>query len=167
MTEGYIKESTEFLEKLVYSNDRVKTLDETFNKKSDLKDERHHFYRLLTLQTKHGYSGKKDAKSLAAEVDTARKMNGNKKEGWAKPSDRVSNLILRQHLIDFKSTTAPNRKKTVGEIKNILHKNLTNDIITPDEKEAKQNKYPNSLDKQLNTPKLLKKKWDEINPKKK
>jgi len=167
MTDGFIKESTEFLEKLVYSEDRVKTLDETFNKKSDQKDERHHFYRLLTLQTKHGFSGKKDAKALAAEVDNARKMNGNKKEGWSKYSERVANLLLRQQIIDFKSTTTPNRKKTMTEIKKLLHKNLTDDIIPPEQKEQKENKYPSSLEKQLNTPKLLKKKWDELNDRKK
>eukprot|EP01083_Nonionella_stella_P003048 8670_1 len=166
MTDSFITESTEFLEKLVYSNDRVKTLEDTFNKKSDQKDERHHFYKLLTLQTKHGFSGKKDAKALAAEIDTARRMNGNKKEGWAKESERVRNLLLRQQIIDFKSTTAPNRKKTMVEIKTLLHKNLTNDVIPPEQKEQKENKYSSSLDKQLNTAKLLKKKWDEINAKK-
>eukprot|EP01084_Bolivina_argentea_P133539 235664_1 len=158
MTEGFIKESNEFLEKLVYCEDRVKTLDETFNKKSDLKDERAHFYKFLTLQTKHGFSQKKDAKALAAEVDNARKMNGNKKEGWSKHSERVKNLILRQNLIDFKSTTAPNRKKTMVSIKNLLHKNLTNDIIPPELQEEKSKKYDTVLDKQLNAQKLLKKK---------
>jgi len=165
-TDGFIKESTDFLEKLVYSNDRVKTLDDTFNKKSDLKDERHHFYRFLTLQTKHGFSGKKDAKSLAAEIDAAKRMNGNKKEGWPKYSERVNNLLLRQQIIDFKSTTAPNKKKCITEIKSILHKNLTTDIIPPDQKEEETKKYPSTLDKQLNTPKLLKKKWDQLNSKK-
>jgi len=166
MADGFITESTEFLEKLVYTDSREKTLDEVFSKKSDVKDERHHFYRLLALQTKYGFSGKKEAKALAAEVEAARRMNGNKKEGWAKHSERVSNLLLRQQIIDFKSTTAPNRKKTITEIKSLLHKNLTDEVIPPEQKEEKENRYPTSLEKALNTQKLLKKKWDEINARK-
>ena len=192
MTDGFITESNDFLAKLVYSEDRLKTLDETFNKKSDIKgsyylfyqpihpsanpidiplwfwnpDERQNFYRLLTLQTKHGYSAKKEAKALAAQVDNARRMNGNKKEGWAKHSERVSNLLLRQQLIDFKSTTAPNKKKTMTELKTLLHKNLTTDIIPPEDDEEKQAKYGSTLDKKLVTSQLLKKKWDQLNSKK-
>ena len=56
MTDGFIKESTEFLEKLVYSQDRMKTLEDTFNKKADIKDERANFYKFLTMQTKYGCS---------------------------------------------------------------------------------------------------------------
>jgi len=140
----------------------MKTLDEMFNKKADQKDECNHFYRLLTLQAKHGFSGKKDAKALAAEFDACRRMNGSKKDGWIDPSERISNMLLRQNIIDFKSTSSANRDKTLTEIKRLLHKNLTNDIIPPEESEEKQSRYKSSLEKDLNRSKLLKKKWDEL-----
>jgi hypothetical protein len=105
---------TGVLENLVFAEDRLKLLNETFSKS----DEAFWFYKLLTLQTRFGSTKNKEAKPLASALEKVEAVEG------VRDSPNIQDLLLRQAVIDYDKVTKAKRSQTVDRIRDLVSPNL-------------------------------------------
>jgi len=141
---------TKVLENLVFAEDRLKLLNETFSKS----DEAFWFYKLLTLQTRFGSTKNKEAKPLASALEKVEAVEG------VRDSPNIQELLLRQAVIDYDKVTKAKRSQTVDRIRDLISPNLEEQQGQVVKGRSKSKKYESSIN--LNTNKLLQDAWKSL-----
>merc|ERR1719447_1403778 len=140
------------LEKLVFTDDRIKFLNETFTKS----DEAYWYFLLLTYQAKFGSSLTKESKVLAGSIDKVQKVDG------LKGNQNIQNVLLRQAIINFEKCTKAVKRQTIDRLRELIMPNLElqQDTVASHGR-AKPQAYPTSID--ISTNSLLSSKWNKFN----
>jgi len=142
---------TNILEGLVFAEDRLKLLNETFSKT----DEAFWFYKLLTLQSRFGSTKNKEAKPLASALEKVEAVEG------VRDSPNIQDLLLRQAVIDYDKVTKAKRSQTVDRIRDLIGPKLDvqqEPIVKG--RRGKSKSYDSSIS--LNTIKLMQDAWKAL-----